>query len=199
MRSGQARIFVALELSDPARALAEEATLYLRLALRGRAGLRFTSSANLHVTLAFLGETPAARLASVREVVTQVAAQHAPIDVEVGGLGAFPRSDAAKVLWLGFGSGAPGLESLVADLHERLRVAGHDLERRAWTGHVTLARCRSRVGIDARSALESGPKRRVVCRIEAIALMESRLTVDGPSYTRNFRALLSGGTQRERV
>jgi len=198
-RSERSRIFVAALLGDAAQALAAEAMAHLRSAWRDRPGLRFSPPADLHVTLAFLGELEAERLASVREVVERVARAHAPIEVEVGGLGAFPRLDAARVAWLGFGADDAALAALVADLQSQLRAAGHPLEDRGWTGHVTLARCRSRSGIDARPAFAEGPDRRVPCRVDAMVGMASRASVDGPHYTPIFRALLSGGMQHERV
>ncbi|MFO0687944.1 MAG: RNA 2',3'-cyclic phosphodiesterase [Myxococcota bacterium] len=190
---------MAVEVGEAVRALAEEATVHLRGVLRGRPGLRFTRPVDLHVTLAFLGELEAERLAALDGIVAAVAATHASIDAEVGGLGAFPRSESARVLWLGFGAENPALLGLVADLHARLRTAGHSLESRPWSGHVTLARCRSRGGVDVRTAFASGPDRRVVCRVESIVVMESRPRADGGHYTPIFRALLSGGARCERV
>lgn len=198
-RSDRSRSFVAAILGDAARSLADDAMAHLRGAWRGRSDLRFSHPEDLHVTLAFLGELEAERLAFLREVVEGVARDHAPLEVAVGGMGAFPRLDAARVVWLGFGEGTPALAALVADLHGRLRVAGYTLEDRPWRGHVTLARCRSRRGVDARSACAEGPARRVACRVDAMVGMASRSVVDGPRYTPIFRALLSGGTQRERV
>lgn len=194
-----ARVFVAVEVGEAVRALAEEAIAGLRIALRDRTGLRFTRPVDLHVTLAFLGELEAPRLAVLAAIVAEVASAHAPIEAEVGGLGAFPRSESARVLWLGFGAQSSSLLRLVADLHARLRAAGHALESRPWTGHVTLARCRSRGGIDARAAIAGGADRRVVCRIGSLVVMESRPRSDGAHYTPIFRALLSGGTPCERV
>ncbi|MBK7948170.1 MAG: RNA 2',3'-cyclic phosphodiesterase [Deltaproteobacteria bacterium] len=197
--AGRSRVFVALELGLAVRDLAEEAIAHLHAVLRDRAGLRFIRPPDLHVTLAFLGELEAPGLASLGELVAAVAREHAPLDAEAGGLGAFPRPEGAHVLWLGFGSENPALGRLVADLHTRLRAAGHALESRPWNGHVTLARCRSRGGLDARAAFAGAPDRRVACRVEALVVMESRLRPDGSHYTPIFRVLLSGGTQRERV
>lgn len=185
------RIFVALELGDEARRLAAESIDRLRRWLRDPSALRFVPVDALHVTLAFLGEVDEAGVDSVRDVVAQVAAEHACMEVEMGGLGAFPRASAARVLWVAFGTGHAPLAQLVAALGTRLRVVGHTLEDRDWTGHVTLARARGWRGIDARGWIDGDPGRRVACRVDGMVVMESRPTPAMPRYAVIFRSDLS--------
>lgn len=185
------RIFVAVALDEGGRRLAAEAIERLRRRVVDPRALRFVPPVDLHVTLAFLGDLDEADLVSVRDVVAGVAADHARMEVAMGGLGAFPRASDARVVWLAFGRDDAPLARLVSDLEARLRAAGHALEERDWTGHVTLARVRGRRGIDARSLLDGDPGGRVLCRVDGLAVMESRPTPRPPRYATNFFVDLS--------
>jgi 2'-5' RNA ligase len=188
------RLFVALEQGGATRALATEVAAELRHGLGRRARLGFTPSERQHVTLAFLDEVEESRLEGVNEVVVGVARDHVALVVEVGGAGAFPRPESARVLWLAFGQQSSALRSLAVDLQTRLRAAGHDIEHREWNGHITLARCRDRAGFDARAALARCTDRRVVCPVDALVVMESRRGPDGASYVPLLRAALATGS-----
>jgi len=167
------RLFIALEPDEATRALAAEIAATLRQGIGARARLGFTSAERIHVTLVFLGAVEEARLDELNAIVEDVARAHAPFAVEVGGVGAFPRSDRARVLWLGFGSGSDPLRALVRDLETRLREAGHVFGNRAWTGHVTLARCHSPHGVDASAELARCPDRRIDSPVAELVVMES--------------------------
>lgn len=186
------RLFVAIEPDAATRALAMDAAAGLRRQLSGRARLDFTPSERQHVTLAFLGEVAETQLEAVNDVVANLARRHAPIVVQAGGVGAFPRPECARVLWLAFGHGSDVLRALALDLQTRLRAAGHAIEDRDWTGHVTLARCRDRAGVDAREALAHCTDRRVRCPVEWLVVMESRKEALGPTYVPLFTAALRG-------
>ena len=66
----------------------------------------------LHVTLAFLGATPAERLAEVVGAATAAAAGRAGFEIELSGLGRFPPGERPRVVWLGLGEGAEGVVAL---------------------------------------------------------------------------------------
>ncbi|MEZ4331754.1 MAG: RNA 2',3'-cyclic phosphodiesterase [Myxococcota bacterium] len=186
------RIFVALALDEEGRELAVATIERLRRSVADARALRFVPPADLHVTLAFLGDLDEAGLASVRNVVARVAADHARMVVAMGGLGAFPRTSEARVVWLAFGRDDAPLARLVSDLDARLRAAGHHaLEDREWTGHVTLARVRGRRGIDARPLLDGATGRQADCRVDGVAVMESRPTSKTSRYATNFFVDLS--------
>lgn len=185
------RLFIALEPDDATRALALESQGVLREALGARKRLRFPAASRLHVTLAFLGDVEASRIDQVTDVVAGIARERAPFPVTAGGVGAFPRPDRARVLWLGFGSVGDPLSALVGDLGARLRGAGLALEERAWTGHLTLARIASPGGLDARAALARCPARRVACPVSELVVMESRRDPEGARYVALARVRLA--------
>lgn len=192
-----ARLFVALPVDAAVADLAERVIDRLRSVFGPDPPLRFPPPESLHVTLAFLGEVEPDAVPGIEAILERVAARHGPGPAEVGGVGAFPRIDRARVLWLGFGSGDPALAALVEDLGRSLRSAGQAIEHRAWTGHVTLARARSPRGFDARTALDAlGPLAdrshpsglRLRAPVTEMVLMESRPSPKRPRYIPVFRA-----------
>lgn len=100
---------------------------------------RWVKPHQLHITLRFMGQTPDAALADIRERLARV---HAP-DFELGlrGAGVFPdgtNSKRARVLWLGLDPAEP-LVHLKREIDECL---GPDTQRESqgFSPHLTLAR-----------------------------------------------------------
>ena len=99
------------------------------------AGRRRVPDANLHLTLVFLGATPADRLAAYQGALADLSVPR--LELLLDRYGYWPRS---RILWLGASRTPPELYELVADLHRRLRGCGFRPERRTFQAHVTLAR-----------------------------------------------------------
>jgi len=103
-------------------------------------GLRWTDAANWHVTLAFLGPTDPARIASIESAMAEVASTHAhaPMHLRTGGLGVFPSPGRGRVLWYGVADPAGDLGGLARELQTKL---GLDTDG-PFRAHLTLARAR---------------------------------------------------------
>jgi 2'-5' RNA ligase len=95
----------------------------------------------LHLTLAFLGERPAEAPANLAPLAATVAAHHCAFTLRTAGLGGFPGSDRARLLWLGMAP-CPALEALAADLRGALAAADEPCDAKPFRAHVTLARFR---------------------------------------------------------
>ncbi|MBQ6796494.1 MAG: RNA 2',3'-cyclic phosphodiesterase [Clostridia bacterium] len=93
-------------------------------------GANFTRRENLHLTLAFIGESD--RAEDIKNIIDSLDAHRFEMTVE--GSGSF-----GDLYWAGIGKN-PELEGLARDLCGRLRAAGFDIERRRFTPHITLAR-----------------------------------------------------------
>lgn len=94
---------------------------------------------NWHVTLKFLGRTPASLLPWLGETVQGIVGAHPPVALSVRGLGAFPSAGRARVLWAGLDDPEDGLGALVADLETGL-VEAFRAELRRFHPHLTVAR-----------------------------------------------------------
>ena len=132
------RLFVAVELPREMKDALSSAIAALKA--QG-VSANFTRRENMHLTLAFIGETP--RLAEAKAALDTVKAR--PFRVALGGSGAF-----GDLLWAGLRR-EPDLDFLAAKVREALRAAGFAVDPKPFRPHITLARravCEGRPEID---------------------------------------------------
>lgn len=105
---------------------------------QGIEGLRAQRAETIHLTLRFLGEIrdPAPIVAAVRPV----AAKYQAFDMSLKGLGAFPKTAAARVAWVGIEAGDLQAGALAKGVEQALRPLGFPREKRPFHGHITLGR-----------------------------------------------------------
>ena len=129
------RLFVAICLDDDVKdALCETAAELRDAAKRGN----YTRRENLHLTLAFIGETN--RVDDIIGVMEDAAEEAftGPVRLALSGAGAF-RGRGGDLHWVGV-ENTPALKSLAGALANGLREAGFDIEKRRFTPHITIAR-----------------------------------------------------------
>ncbi len=131
------RLFVAISVPDAVRDRVDDEVAPLK---KRWSRARWVPVENQHVTLKFLGWTPSDRLEAIREAIDIVARSHAPSDVSVTGLGAFPSERRVRVLWVGLEDPGSLLTGLAADLELVFDPLGYAPEARDFTPHLTLAR-----------------------------------------------------------
>ena len=125
------RLFFGLLLPQVLR---EELVAIQRRTLPPGAGRPVTPT-NLHLTLAFLGETDATRRQCVEQAAQEV---HAPVfNLVLDHLGWWVKP---QVLWAAPSATPDAIKSLVKDLDRRLVHCGFKPERRPYQAHLTLAR-----------------------------------------------------------
>lgn len=101
---------------------------------------RWVPAENLHATLAFLGEMPDP--AAVCEAVAAGVRGLPRAHLRLEGLGAFPSTRRARVIWAGLSGDVGTLSDAAARVAKALRPLGHHPEPRPFAAHVTLARLR---------------------------------------------------------
>jgi 2'-5' RNA ligase len=136
----------------------------------------------LHLTLRFLGPTPAAEVDAVRTVVAEAARAATPFEVVITGSGAFPSGMKPRTLWLGITDGRAQLEAVAADVSSKLELLGWPPEERPFRGHLTLGRSDGRVDGRAVAQLldEHAAAFRTSFRADRLVLFES-VTGRGPA------------------
>ena len=160
------RCFVAVLIGESLRSALAEAVE----GWKGDEGLRWADLANWHLTLAFLGPTNPARVASIEAVMATVAGSHGPMHLRTGGLGAFPSPGRARVLWYGVEDPAGELGTLARDIHVELGVE----VAAPFRPHLTLARARRQpVNLASWLADASAPEGELV--VDRLNLMRSHL------------------------
>jgi 2'-5' RNA ligase len=139
------RCFWAVPIPSTLRLSLADAVAALRRDPQVEINWRFADAGGWHVTLAFLGATPAATVAPLVERVVGAVADLEPFEVTAGGLGGFPSRRRARVLWYGLSDPERRLRELA-----RLVQSAAGLEDGTpFRPHVTLARARQRQGTDA--------------------------------------------------
>jgi 2'-5' RNA ligase len=134
--------------------------------------VRWVPPANWHITLKFLGATPADRVSWVEESVGGIASAHRRATVGVRGLGAFPSVERARVLWAGVDDLEAGLDELVTDLETGLAPEFRK-EMRRFHPHLTVARSEPPVRLPVRFA--NTPVAMEPFSVERAVLYRSRL------------------------
>src|SRR5258708_24123653 len=90
------RLFIAIEI--PQRD--SLAALQKRLQPLDKArAIRWTAPDSIHLTLKFLGETPASRPSEIETALIEAAKDHAPFDLTIDGVGCFPHLREPRVVW----------------------------------------------------------------------------------------------------
>ncbi|MFA5206417.1 MAG: RNA 2',3'-cyclic phosphodiesterase [Lentisphaeria bacterium] len=175
------RTFVALAVSPEQRtALARVQARLRRLPCR----IGWVRPEQLHLTLAFLGERPAAELAAVPELLRRLAAPLRPFPWRLRDLGYFGSPRHPRVIWAGVADGARELGAWQEQLAAALALAGLALEARPFTPHLTLGRVRAAAHADliapALAPFADADLGKAVAA--EFSLMRSRLTDHGPCY-----------------
>jgi 2'-5' RNA ligase len=169
------RLFVGIpfppELRDGLQA-------HLRAAVGERLPGRAVVPANWHLTLRFLGDTPADRLGGLEDELRRIDGG-LRFDLSLTRLGAFPRPARASVLWIGVGDGEAELHALAAKVEAAAVRAGFAPEPKPYSPHLTLSRLNPPA--DLRRAIEGAQP------------FGGRMTVDGFVL---FRSHLGGGPPR---
>ena len=121
------RLFIAIELSDELK----KSLIGLMHDLK-KTGIKgqYAPADNLHMTLAFIGETD--QLAKIREAVQSI--QFKPFKLSLSDLGNF-----GELIWLGV-KGNQGLSELVKEVRSTLDDAGISYDKKGFLPHITLIR-----------------------------------------------------------
>ncbi|MBQ4361362.1 MAG: RNA 2',3'-cyclic phosphodiesterase [Lachnospiraceae bacterium] len=121
------RLFVAVELSDEMK---DSITASMHAMKKAGVGGRYVPKQNLHLTLAFIGET--LETGKIREALSGV--RFKPFRLSLDRLGTF-----GDLLWVGM-KGNQGLSAAARDVRKALDEAGVDYDRKKFSPHITLIR-----------------------------------------------------------
>ncbi len=132
---------------------------------------KWTHPDDLHVTIHFLGDTPAERLDAIRDVLQETASQAAPPVLSLTEPGTFGPPNAPRILWLGLAE--PGSPGRLAQLHQALRpglsAAGCQLEDRPFRAHMTIAR-QGGSGCGPEAVMQAWPSVKAAVRLSSESL-----------------------------
>jgi 2'-5' RNA ligase len=179
--SETARLFVAV---DPAPAVVKRLGAAMAAARRLAPSAKWAATGSFHITLAFLGDMPVARVPDLVAAIGAAALLHAPVDLRVAGAGTFG-GWRPRVLWAGVTGDVGALAALAGAVGAALAPFGYTLEHRPFTAHLTLARARDPRGDPAFApcAAALAGEDFGSTRVEQVILYRSDLSPKGAAYT----------------
>ena len=192
------RAFLAVHPGDDTRSRIAAIQHEMKGALAGVAGSRtrltWVKPDTIHLTIKFLGEIEDNLTEPLRDALRHAARDLARIEIPLTRIGAFPRPQAPRVLWIG-----PAAEWEQKDDGRRLTDAVREIEgacarlgvprdEQRWHPHLTLARVRAGEARIGRALDQSGLTERNhaggTLRLDTLMLMKSVMKPDGPEHSR---------------
>jgi 2'-5' RNA ligase len=181
------RIFIAVDLSNELRDKLGQLIEQFRTTL-GEEGVRWVDPRGIHLTLKFIGETPAERFSFLEDAVDQALNNFVPFDLKVGGTECFPNFKKPRVLGIGVKDPTMLLNRLQRSIENEASRAGFPRDNRKFHPHLTLGRVRRRSGSDELERISAAmvENRQVELgkeHVTQISIIRSDLSSRGPKYT----------------
>jgi 2'-5' RNA ligase len=171
------RLFIAVPIEEDARwALADHLD---DSAPGGRLPGRVVRPESWHLTLRFLGDTSVQDYDTLMPLLRAVDFGPA-FTLVFSSLGAFPKPERARVLWVGTSAGADRLTELAALVEEQVAAAGFEPERRPFRSHLTVSRLRP--DRDVRDLLAAVPAADIPTAVDEVVAYRSHLGPGGARY-----------------
>jgi RNA 2',3'-cyclic 3'-phosphodiesterase len=157
--------------------------------------VRWVDPHGIHLTLAFLGELDDEHLAEAFHAVEAAAQKATPFEYRIKGLGTFGSQQQPRVIWMGIEDlpsgklqGSP-LHYAHRMLSKSLELKGFELEKRPFSAHLTLARIKQPLSLEARQRLQrllhSGlaATSSAIYPVQSLCVMKSELSRSGAKYS----------------
>ncbi|MFB9885442.1 RNA 2',3'-cyclic phosphodiesterase [Balneatrix alpica] len=145
--------------------------------LEGVGALNLQPLANLHLTLAFLGDWPLTQQQVLQQSLAQVCRQHSPFTLTVSQLGGWQLS-AKRELWVAWPERSLPLLNLQQQLNQSCQQLGWVASSQTYRPHITLARYRGQ----AHSEVEK-PLAAASWRVDQVIIYRSDLGQQNSIYT----------------
>lgn len=189
------RLFIAVELTAEVKQGLARLQDELKRQLPPKV-VRWTNPDGIHLTLKFLGDTPADKVAAVSQAMAQAAANFELFSFTVAGFGCFPNPRKANVLWVGAPESPKALAGLQRAVDLRMHTLGYEKETRPFSPHLTLGRVNKTIATAERQKLAEVIAKTQVGQLGAVPvheliLFQSDLRPTGPVYTALAHARLA--------
>jgi 2'-5' RNA ligase len=167
--------------------------------------ISWVQPAKIHLTIKFLGDMNEQIIEPLRIAIEQAIGHQTTANLPLERLGAFPRPQSPRVLWVGPAENwERGAEvKRVAEIHGAIEQACEGLgflrEPKPFSPHLTLARIKMgerHVGIAlAKSGALDRPLSLGALVVESVVLMKSELKPTGSVYTKLWEVKIEGSGQ----
>ena len=152
-------------------------------------------SANLHLTLKFIGDTPESKIPELQQAVAKTVKGIQPFVISLRGFGVFPDKLAPRTLWAGIEGDLEVLLDLTKMIETEVTQLGFPPEGKPFCPHLTLARIKK----NQRAAGEAIEKASMLADpfifgsllVEQVTLFKSELRPTGSVYTKLWAVSLA--------
>ncbi len=195
------RTFIAIELSEEIRGTLSQIQSHLKYS---GADVKWGEKDNIHLTLKFLGEVSEEKAEKIKSILDEIGSQTKPFEINLKDIGAFPKIDYPRVIWVGLDKGAKESTELAQKIDDALSKIGFQKETRPFAAHLTIGRMRSSKNKEAlKEKIESFrvtgngvrdtlPVTRNPFPVSSVIFFQSKLTPSGPIYTKLHEAKFIG-------
>ena len=178
------RTFLAIDLPSDLHKIIVQKQERLR---RELPQINWVKSQNLHITLKFLGDTPEAKIADLKQVIQEALKGVSPFVLTLRGFGVFPDKRAPRTIWTGIDSDHNALEDLASHVESSVISLGFPEEGKPFRPHLTLARIKKDHRATGHAIENSGllndPFIFGRLLVEHVTLFQSELRPTGSVYT----------------
>jgi 2'-5' RNA ligase len=174
------RAFVAIDVTaiEPIRKLQNEISSAAGWSPRD---VKPVEAQNFHFTLIFLGEIEDSDVGRIESKLS--ALQFDAFDINYSGVGAFPNSRAARVIWVGVdAAGSEKLAALAGQVVSALAEMGFSPDK-PFSPHLTIFRVKTRLPVNVESLTSKFTGIIASDHIDSVHLKKSQLTPAGPIYS----------------
>ena len=184
------RAFIALDLPAGVKTALAKVQQELKIF---KLKAKWVDFGGLHITLKFLGNIPPNRVIEISALIDEVGRRHPAFNITLDQIGAFPKIDYPRVIWVGVTQGREKIAAIAQNLESILEKIGLAREKRAFHAHVTLGRLKSP---QARTGLKEGVVKlqdsiNLSLPVDKITLFKSTLSPAGAEYTPLHQAKLA--------
>jgi len=185
------RTFIAIEISETIRNALVQIEAHLKYS---GADVKWVEKDNIHLTLKFLGEVSEEKVDKIKASLDNVAKGTKPFEMTVKEIGAFPKIEYPRVIWIGLDKGRDESKILAEKIDEALSKIGFQKETRPFASHLTIGRVRSPKNKAALKEKITSCELVCVspCSVPSVILFRSTLTPKGSIYTKLHEAKFTG-------
>ncbi|MBL8029411.1 MAG: RNA 2',3'-cyclic phosphodiesterase [Fibrobacteres bacterium] len=139
-------------------------------------GARWTEAANLHCTIAYLGDEKADSADDILRRMKSALEFIGPISIRWNGPGTFIKKE-TTVIWMGLEE-SPTLLEIAANIRSEFSEL---IDEKSFRPHITFGRTKRPIKMPISKAFPAW--RPLSCTVDRIDLVASELTPQGPKYT----------------
>jgi RNA 2',3'-cyclic 3'-phosphodiesterase len=181
------RTFIAIDISKEIKNTLAQIEAHL---IYAGADVTWVKPENVHLTLKFLGEIDEKRAVEVVATLDSIARTSKPFELSVKDIGAFPKIEHPRVVWVGLDKGAVETTALATKVDEALSKIGFAKETRPFSPHLTIGRVRSPLNKDKLKEKMSSATASIDLsivpqhKVSSVILFQSTLTPQGSIYAK---------------